>query len=210
MVRIGYCNVDGFKGNVIGNSKVRAITRYAQKHDLDAFFGAEVNINWKKMPEAGQLPELFRSENAIQTVASYNKFENWGKLQQGGTFGLAFGLLASKVIEVGSDDLGRWSWMIFLGKDGHKVRIVVAYQPVPSKATQIGSVYQQHRRQQAADGCPDVNPCTKFRTDLVAMLRQCRRNNERLILLVDANENTITGKLNTALTGSGLQMREAV
>jgi hypothetical protein len=29
-------------------------------------------------------------------------------------------------------------------------------------------------------------------------------------LLVDANENTITGKLNTALTGSGLQMREAV
>jgi hypothetical protein len=54
--------VDGFKGNIVGNRKVNAIRRYALKHDLDAFFGAEVNINWKKMPESGQLLELFRSE----------------------------------------------------------------------------------------------------------------------------------------------------
>ena len=91
MVRIGYCNVDGFKGNVVGNRKVNAIRRYALKHDLDAFFGAQVNINWKKVLESGQLPELFHSENAICTISSYNKFENWGRLQQGGTFGLAFG-----------------------------------------------------------------------------------------------------------------------
>jgi hypothetical protein len=45
------------------------------------FFGIEANINWKKMPKEGQLPELFRSENAIRTVASYNKFKNWGRRQ---------------------------------------------------------------------------------------------------------------------------------
>jgi hypothetical protein len=187
MVRIGYCNVDGFKGNVVGNRKVNAIRRYALKHDLDAFFGAEVNINWKKMPESGQLPELFCSENAIRTISSYNKFENWGRLQQGRMFGLAFGQLASKVSDVGSDDLGQWSWMLFNGRNGHKVRIVVAYQPVPSKATQSGSVYQQHRCQQVADGLPpSTNPHTKFRNDLVAMLRQSRRNHECLILFIDA------------------------
>jgi hypothetical protein len=27
--------------NVIGNKKVNAIRRYAQKHDLDAFFGVK-------------------------------------------------------------------------------------------------------------------------------------------------------------------------
>jgi hypothetical protein len=154
MVRIGYCNVDGFKGNVVGNRKVNAIQRYALKHDLDAFFGAEVNINWKKIPESGQLPELFHSENTIRTISSYNKFENWGRLQQGGRFGLAFGQLASKVSDVGSHDLGQWSWMLFKGRNGHKVRIVVVYQPVLSKATQSSSVYQQHRRQQVADGLP--------------------------------------------------------
>jgi hypothetical protein len=98
---------------VIGNEKVNAIRRYARKHDLDAFFGVEANINWKMMPEEGQLLELFHSEN------SYNTFKNWGRKQQGGTFGLAFGQLASKVHDVGSDDLGRWSWMLFQGQDRH-------------------------------------------------------------------------------------------
>jgi hypothetical protein len=29
------------------------------------------------MPESGQLPALFHSENAICAVTSYNKFKNW-------------------------------------------------------------------------------------------------------------------------------------
>jgi hypothetical protein len=158
------------------------------------------------MPEEGQLPELFCSENAIRTVASYNTFKNWGRKQQGGTFGLAFGQLASKVHDVGSDDLGRWSRMLFKGRDGHKVRVVVAYQPCPSKDTQIGTVYQQHKREQKAEGCPDINPCTNFRNDLVTQLDHWRRAHDRLILLIDANENTLTGPMNTALTGPGLLM----
>jgi hypothetical protein len=152
------------------------------------------------MLESVQLLELFHSENAICAVASYNKFKNWGRLQQGGTFGLPFGQLASKVTDVGANDLGRWSWMLFNGRDGQKVKIVVAYQPIPSKATQIRSVYQQHRHLQVEDGCPDINPCTKFRNDLVTMLQQSQRNNECLILFIDANENTIKGKLNMTLT----------
>jgi hypothetical protein len=67
------------------------------------------------MSDKGQLPELFKSENAIHTIVSFNQFKNWGHQQQGGTFGLVFGQLASKVQEVGSDDLGCWSWMLFKG-----------------------------------------------------------------------------------------------
>jgi hypothetical protein len=107
IVRLGFNNVDdGIPVMVMNNSKVNAIRIYVYKHDLDGFFGAEININWKKMPDEGQLPELFCSENAIQTVSSFNQFENWGRRQQGGTFGLVFGQLASKVQDVGSDDLG--------------------------------------------------------------------------------------------------------
>jgi hypothetical protein len=144
IMRLGFNNVDGIPATVTNNSKVNAIRRYVRKNDLDGFFGAEANINWKKMSDEGQLPELFQSENAIRTMVSFNRFENWGRQQQGGTFGLVFGQLASKVQEVGSDDLGRWSWMLLKGRAGHKVRIVMAYQPVVQKATMIGSVYQQH------------------------------------------------------------------
>jgi hypothetical protein len=108
--------------------------------------GVQVNINWKKLPNEGQLPELFRSENAIHTVASFNRFENYGRKQQGGTFGLAFSQLTSKVRDVGSNNLERWSWMLFQGREGHKVCIVTAYQPVIQKATMIGLIYQQHQR----------------------------------------------------------------
>jgi hypothetical protein len=81
--------------------------------------------------------------NAIRTILSHNKYENYGKQQQGGTFGLVFGLLSSKVTDVGDDKLGRWSWMLVKGWDGHKAHIVVAYQPCWVKDTQVGMVYQQ-------------------------------------------------------------------
>jgi hypothetical protein len=58
------------------------------------------------MSDKAQLPELFQSENAIHTVVSFNQFENWGCGQQRGTFRLVFSQLASKVQEVGRDNLG--------------------------------------------------------------------------------------------------------
>jgi hypothetical protein len=76
---------------------------------LDAFFGVEANINWKKMLEEGQLLELFRSENAIRTVASYNTFENRGRKQQGGTFGLALVNWPQKYT----------TWVVMILADGH-------------------------------------------------------------------------------------------
>jgi hypothetical protein len=73
IVRLGFNNVDGIPVMVTNNSKVNDIRRYAYKHDLDVFFfGAETNNNWKKMPDEGQLPELFHSENVIRTVSSFN------------------------------------------------------------------------------------------------------------------------------------------
>jgi hypothetical protein len=212
IVRLGFNNVDdGIPVMVTNNSKVNAIRRYAYKHDLDGFFGAETNINWKKMPDEGQLSELFCSEHAIQTVSSFNRFENWGRRQQGGTFNLVFCQLASKVQDVGSDDLSRWSWMLFQGHAGHKMRIIMAYQPVVQKATMIGLVYQQHQHHYIAESfLPSINPIEKFRTDLVTQLRQWRSFHECLILFINANENTVDGPLNSALSAPGLLMRKGV
>jgi hypothetical protein len=72
IVRLGFNKVDGIPVMVMNNSKVNAIRRYVYKHDLDGFFGAETNINWKKMPDKGQLPELFCLENVIHMVSSFN------------------------------------------------------------------------------------------------------------------------------------------
>jgi hypothetical protein len=58
LLRIGYCNDDGFPATIVGNSTVNAIRQYSHNHELDAFFGVKANINWKKMPAEGQLPKI--------------------------------------------------------------------------------------------------------------------------------------------------------
>jgi hypothetical protein len=73
IVQQGFNNVDGIPAMVTNNSKViNAIRRYVRKNNLDGFFAAEANINWKNISDEGQLPELFHSENAIRTVVSFN------------------------------------------------------------------------------------------------------------------------------------------
>ena len=210
MVHLGYCNVAGIPAKVSSNNKVNAIRKYACKNDLDGFFGTEANINWKGMPGEGQLPILFHSENAIWMVTSYNTFENFGHKQQGSTFGLAFRQLVTKVQDVGSDALGRWSWMLFWGCDGHCMQVIVAYQPCHSNNLQVGTIYQQHKWQQVHNGCPDLCPHQKFHNDLIQLLQQWRQVQDHLILFIDANENTTNGPLHSALTGPRLLMREGV
>ena len=58
------------------------------------------------MPPEGRLPEIFQSENKLRMVVAHNVHEDFGWKQQGGTFGLAFGQLASRVRNVGTDNSG--------------------------------------------------------------------------------------------------------
>jgi hypothetical protein len=66
--------------------------------------GNEAKINWSLMPRSGSLTEIFRSENSLRTVATYNTHENFNRQQYGGTFQLTFGALAAKVVEIGVDE----------------------------------------------------------------------------------------------------------
>ena len=72
VVRIGYGNINGFPAVTINNPKVSALKKWMRKYDVDGFFGAEGNVNWKKMPTDGRLPEFFCLENALRMVAAYN------------------------------------------------------------------------------------------------------------------------------------------
>ena len=144
-------------------------------------------------------------------MAAFNTHEDFGWKQQGGTFGLAFGQLASRVKNVGTDDssLGRWCWMQFRGGDGHVVQIIAACQPCRSVDTQLGTVWQQHHQYLDSQGCRQETPWQVFKMDLLAALGNWRQAGKWLILFIDANDTT-KGPLNSALTGNNLQMREAV
>lgn len=79
--------------------------------------------------------EIFCTKNALQTIASYNVHEQFSHRQYGGTLQLTFGALASQVVDTGVDDqqLGRYSWTKFQGRNGHVARLIALY--VPCKAS---------------------------------------------------------------------------
>jgi hypothetical protein len=123
--------------------------------DVDFLAGNEGKINWARMPWAGRLPELFRSENELRTVAAYNSNESFGLKQFGGTFHLSMGQIAPYVAETGVDDrnLGRWAWSQFKGRNGHSTQIVSVYVPCRSMGEEM--VYKQHSRHLRKNGIHD-------------------------------------------------------
>ncbi|MCK7581431.1 MAG: hypothetical protein MZV65_41235 [Chromatiales bacterium] len=152
---MAYGNINGFSAVQHTNPKASELRHWFRCMDVDFFAGNEGKINWARMSRAGRLPELFRSENEIRTVAAFNSNESFALRQYGGTFQLSMGQLASRVADTGVDDrnLGRWAWTLFTGRNGHSTRIISVY--VPCRSAGEETVYRQHCRHLRQHGIMD-------------------------------------------------------
>ena len=54
-------------------------------------------------------------------------------------------LIESKTTASDPIGLGRWSWMLFEGKNNHITRIISAYVPCKSTQDRYQTVYNQHK-----------------------------------------------------------------
>ena len=211
VARLAFGNLDGFGTKAWNNSKAQELKAVIRHYEVDLFGGCEPNLNWKQMPAHGCLNEWFRTENALRTEVGYNEHENFGRYQQGGTFMLAFGAIASRMMEKGTDEtgLGRWTWMRFTGREGHSTRIVAAYQPCRTSRHRLGTVYSQHLRYFESRG-DFTCPREAFVRDLEKELCRWRQQGDRIVLMMDGNEDSTQGPLSRMLTKDRLQMREMI
>ena len=149
---------------------------------------------------------LFQTESLIRTVAAHNVHEKMARSQEGGTAMLEFDNLSSVVKETGVDEsgLGRWCWMLLQGKKNHHTKIITAYQPCRCNKKANSAVYAQHKRFFKMKGdfrCPRLI----FRQHLMEQLDKWQGNGDRIILMIDANENLQHGKLQRALMKRGIR-----
>jgi len=154
-------------------------------------------------------------ETDLRAIASRNVHESVGKYQEGGTAVLSYGNLLQQFDQEGSgrDDLGlgRWTHMRFVAEDMIVTRVICGYSPCANKKKDSGTVYQQHRRHLIKKLKDDTCPRARFREDLLRQMKQCRKDRERLILRLDANENIYRGELGRRLTElDGLGMKEVM
>jgi hypothetical protein len=162
--------------------------------------------------------QLFKGGEAdVRSVVAHNvhESEGIGRTQEGGTGLLMFGPLTEYLDMPGSEKdatgLGRWTTMLLKG-EGIQTRIVCGYNPCANRNTDSSTSYQQQRRffimhQKDHKACPR----TKFREDLIKLLKTWRAAGDRIVVCLDANEDIYRKAIGKALMEEdGLDMKEVV
>ena len=213
VLRVWYENFDGFPTSSARDrhGKIRKMNLLKKRLGLDIVGGSEVQLDWSLMEKKRSLEEVLQHETRIRVSTGHNEHECVGRRQQGGVCTVAYEDAAIRTTETGKDQsgLGRWSWVKMSGCRGRVTRVITAYQPVRARKKGYNTVYrQQHRHfsSQGRRGCPR----SFFREDLRQFLLQCIAQEERVILMLDANENMKTGKLARMFREPGLDLVDAV
>ena len=114
-----------------------------------------------------------------------------GTYLPGGALLTTFGKAGGRVIDSGSDPLGRWAWQKLIGKGGKTIQIVSAYRVSQKTMPGPTTAYtQQYKMLQDMDHS-DPHPRNQFIIDLTAHLQTAISNKEEIILALDANEEIL-------------------
>ena len=199
-----------------GNYKAERLKHLFKQYDVDSIGLQEVCINWSALKPSETLAALLRDSTVpLKSVSSHNTLQskNGGRTQRGGTATILRDRLASYVKANGTGHdptgLGRWSWYLLEGSPGHKTRVITAYAPCGGSQSREGTYYH-HSLNYIRNKGLRTNPRDMFRDDLVEAIRQWRSQGNRIILMIDANENVLTGQLADSLAADEIDMVEAV
>jgi len=118
--------------------------------------------------------------------------------------------VAQFITTQGADDegLGRWIWMRLTG-NGAATRIITAYTPYTTRKTAISATIAQQRRYWRLQS---EYQCSRklLRRDLIAKMLEWREEGDKLILILDGNEDMKNGQLARMLRHPDLDMKDAV
>ena len=180
------------------------------KLEVDLICGAEARTQWDMIHRDQKLSSLLDLREGSKCVVGYNQHERFTPRQEGGTFMAATDQIGSQITEIGSDTtgLGRWCWVKFQGRNLN-TRVVTAYQPCKPNKLASSATYAQQKRYWMLHGCSQC-PRKLFRENLIQLLTEWKENGDRIILLMDANEDMKSGQLASLLSAPSLNMIDVI
>lgn len=184
-----------------------------KKYDIHLIGLGEVGVNWSECQHGKCLLSLLsdiEKEARSSTAHNSHPSEQNGIHQQGGV-GIIVRSELMAYYKKGSKDfrnLGRWDSIVLSGSQRHRTRVVQSYAVLPAISQELGSLYQQHLRYMQEYGIEGYTPRELFEIDLLNQLRVWRAQGDRIILMMDANDHVLTGKLCRQLTSEGIGLRE--
>jgi hypothetical protein len=127
-----------------------------------------------------------------KTVWSHTptKFDTMYK--PGGTMSSVLGNSVSRVMEAGTDDLGRWSYIKMSGKDNKVITFITVYQVCKKHPAAVDrdscTAYSQQQSLLIQQNKKNPSPIKHFRLDLERFLTTCTTKREQIVLFGDFNE----------------------
>ena len=208
-------NANGFNNRISGNQKIAKALDIKDDLDIDCLLYCEHHLNLHHKSNVNDFKQMFQRVIACTAIAAHNvhEWQQAGRVQEGGTGVICFGDATGYIRKVGKDEegLGRWSWILLGGSDGHMTRLITAYNPCKSGKANSGTSYQQQRRHFILQKQDLTCPRTLFRRHLTAAIAKWRAAGERIVLFMDHNKHVYDGMLSKALSDrEGLNLREVI
>ena len=115
----------------------------------------------------------------------------------------------ARTMDVNHRGLGRWtSWKLTNTPD-HVTRLVSVFCPCSNSSDKgLKTVYRQHLNYIQQENLGHT-PYQLFFDDLILQLKQWRANNERIILCIDLNKHSLTGKISPRLWSDNIELHES-
>ena len=104
-----------------------------------------------------------------------------------------------------------WVYMTFVGEGGLVTRVVCCYNPCYNKNATSRTSYKQHQQYFINKNHDDMCPRTRFKQDLIVLLKKWREQGDHIIVCMDANEDIYRKSIGIGKTltdAEGLNMRE--
>ena len=208
IIRIATKNIGGLKV-VPGNDKEDELKNWIVKKEIDIVGIQEVNINWKNCRGKHSLAERMKTPawEFVKTAKAYNKHDIATRSQCGGTMMICRDQITHQMVGSGADEkgIGRWSWMLFKEEREKRTRIITVYQPNKTNdPMKSGTPYQQQKRFLLNENI-DLCPNEVLRKDLIKQITKWMNKGDRIIVMVDCNEDVRQGKLTQRLEEIGLR-----
>ena len=170
-----------------------------------------MGVNWLT-GACNNFPNWYKQDlEKVNCVAACNEHDKarTSRHQPGGTAIAVRGAMTQYAKSKSKDPrgLGRYCSFVFWANPQHKCRVVVAYNVCNGKPKGLKTQYQQITRYCQDKGIKE-SPKELMRKDFAKQCGLWRKNNEKLVIIMDANESTMDGPLRRMLEEEGVDLEE--
>jgi hypothetical protein len=191
-LRIYYQNVNGITASK-GTSKWNEINETMVRHKVAIFGLTETNIEWNKYKNQTIMKSVLRKHfkhATMQTSTTTMKFDD--DYKPGGTCTVITNDWTGRVLTSITDETGQGRWSgIVIRAHWFNIAIITAYRVTQRTIEQAGptTAYAQQWAVLRQQGIDRPEPRQQFITDIKRLLKNQKREGNKIILMMDANES---------------------